>query len=65
LTPEYLQRFLKEDESLPVPDAVFGFDDDETEGDAPTELPDLKELLKDPDVQAMLKAFKELEPVAS
>jgi hypothetical protein len=64
LPPEYLQRFLEEDESLPTPDAVFGFDE-EVEGDEPTELPSVDQLLKDPDVQAVLEAFKGLEPVAS
>ena len=29
MPPRYLERFLEEDESLPVPDAVFGFEDEE------------------------------------
>jgi hypothetical protein len=63
LPPKFLQRFLEEDGSLPVPDAVFGFDDDE--GDEQTEVPSFAELLEDPDVKAVLEASKGLVPVAS
>jgi hypothetical protein len=64
LPPEYLQRFLEEDESLPVPDAVFGFDED-AEGEGPVEIPSFEELLEDPDVKTALEAAKGLEPVAA
>lgn len=63
MPPKYLQRFLEEDETLPVPDAVFGFDDD-GEGEQ-TEIPSVAQLLQDPDVKAVLEASKGLEPVAS
>ncbi|HEX2393342.1 MAG TPA: hypothetical protein VHI77_10545 [Solirubrobacterales bacterium] len=46
-----------------MPDAVFGFDDDE--GDEQTEIPSFDELLEDPDVKAVLEASKGLVPVAS
>lgn len=64
MPPRYLQRFLEEDDTLPVPDATFGFDD-EDEDQEEARLPSLEELLEDPDVQAVLEASKEPEPVAA
>jgi hypothetical protein len=64
LPPNYLKQFLEEDKSLPVPDAVLGLDD-EIQGDELAEAPSPDELLKDPDVRAVVEAAQGLEPVSS
>jgi hypothetical protein len=64
MPPEYLQMFLSEDESLPDPDAVLGLE----EGGGPqppAEPPSLEELLRDPDVAAIVEAADGLEPVGA
>jgi hypothetical protein len=65
LPPNYLKQFLEEDKSLPVPDAVLGLDDDDTQGQELAEAPSVSELLEDPDVRAVFEAADGLEPVAS
>lgn len=64
MPPEYLEMFLNEDNSLPHPDAVLGMEEGGVETpDKP--LPSVEELLKDPDVAAIVEAANGLEPVAS
>ncbi len=64
MPPNYLKQFLEEDKSLPVPDAVLGLDDD-LQNDELVEAPSADELLKDPDVRAVVEAAQGLEPVSS
>lgn len=55
MPPEYLEHFLREDPSLPAPDVVLGFsDDDDYHGQEPP--PELEDLLSDPDVAAVVEA---------
>lgn len=64
MPPEYLMMFLSEDDSLPHPDAVLGME--EGNGEPPSAPPPVEELLKDPDVAAIVEAARQgLEPVAS
>lgn len=60
MPPEYLSIFLNEDDTLPVPDAVLGLED--AEGEELKQAPDVEELLKDPDVAAVVEAAKGLVP---
>lgn len=62
MPPNYLKQFLEEDKSLPMPDAVLGLDDD-AQGEELVEAPTVDELLKDPDVRAVVEAAEGLEPV--
>lgn len=61
MPPDYLNLFLDEDESLPDPDAVLGLE--EERGESPSEPPPVEELLKDPDVAAVVEAADGLKPV--
>jgi hypothetical protein len=61
LPPEYLNLFLNGDDSLPDPDAVLGLE--EESGEAPSKPPPVAELLKDPDVAAVVEAADGLKPV--
>jgi hypothetical protein len=60
MPPEYLAIFLAEDKTLPKPDAVLGLED--TSGEEPGEAPEVNELLRDPDVRAIVEATKGLVP---
>jgi hypothetical protein len=61
LPPDYLNLFLNEDASLPDPDAVLGLEEEGST--APSEPPPVAELLKDPDVAAVVEAADGLKPV--
>jgi hypothetical protein len=60
MPPEYLETFLAEDETLPKPDAVLGLED--AGGQEPSEAPEVNELMRDPDVRAIVEATKGLAP---
>jgi hypothetical protein len=62
LSPEYLAIFLKDDDTVPAPDAVLGLED--AEGEELKEAPAVEELLKDPDVAAVVEAAKGLVPAS-
>jgi hypothetical protein len=56
--------FLEDDSSLPDPDAVLGLEDEDG-GEEPGSAPSVEELLRDPDVAAIVEAARGLEPVTS
>jgi hypothetical protein len=64
LPPEYLAMFLEDDSSLPDPDAVLGLEDEDG-GEEPGSAPSVEELLRDPDVAAIVEAARGLEPLTS
>jgi hypothetical protein len=60
MPPDYLEIFLAEDKTLPQPDAVLGLE--EENGDDHAVVPAVDELLRDPDVAAVVEATKGLVP---
>jgi len=62
MPPDYLEIFLADDETLPQPDAVLGLE--EETGDDSDLAPAVDELLRDPDVAAVVEATKGLVPAS-
>jgi hypothetical protein len=60
MSPEYLALALAEDETLPAPDAVLGLEG--ADGEEGAAAPSVDELLKDPDVAAIVEATEGLVP---
>ena len=63
MSPEFLAMFLEGDDTLPEPDAVLGFEDDDV-GEEPSAAPSLDELLLNDDVKVVLEAAEGLRPAA-